>query len=226
MYQNFGAKVGAMIVKTMKNKRISVIRNCEITKMKGTTKLEAIHFRDAENSRPEKVFSKEGIVEQFIKPDVIICENGLGSPKINLNEYFEQKEDGSLSRLGIDRSSGIPTSNLRFSLLHNDLQSCIYAAGSATQYPSFIHKLRIRCDDVKYNIESGFYAAMNMLDKTCEFRYIPMKELTIGDTKVYFVGERNQPFTEIIINEDCPEGKFVAFYVYGDEIVGFVTYGY
>lgn len=127
----------------------------------------------------------------FIKPDVVICENGIASPKIDLNGKFEQKEDGSLSRLGVDRNSGIPSSNLRFSLYHNDIASPIYAAGSCNQFPSFIHKIKIRCDDVKYNIESGFYAAMNMLDKRCEFRYIPMTNLTIGDKAIYFIGERN-----------------------------------
>lgn len=89
-----------------------------------------------------------------------------------------------------------------------------------------MHKVRVRTDDVKYNIESGFYAAMNMLDKRCEFRYLPFTNLTIGDTHVYFVGERNQPFTEIIMGKDAKDDKFVAFYVYGDEIVGFVTVGF
>lgn len=79
---------------------------------------------------------------------------------------------------------------------------------------------------MKYNVECGFYAAMNMLDKRCEFRYIPLTNLTIGETPIYFIGERNQPFTEVITSGDVDSGKFVAFYVYGDEIVGFVTVGY
>lgn len=65
-----------------------------------------------------------------------------------------------------------------------------------------------------------------MMDKRCEFRYLPLTNLTIGDTHIYFIGERNQPFTEVIISGDLESGKFVAFYVYGDEIIGFVTVGY
>jgi len=94
----------------------------------------------------------------------------------------------------------MPASNIRFSLIYNDIMSPIYAAGSCTQFPSFIHKVRVRTDDVKYNIESGFYAAMNMLDKQCEFRYLPLTAMKIGDKNMYFVGERNHAFTEIIVS--------------------------
>ena len=54
-----------------------------------------------------------------------------------------------------------------------------------------MHKIRVRTDDVTYNIESGFYAAMNMLDKRSEFRFIPMTYLKIGSKNIYFIGERN-----------------------------------
>ncbi len=103
-----------------------------ISKIKGTTKIDAIHFRDKENSNPDKMYTKEGIVERYIKPDVVICENGLGKPKIDLNKFIYHKETGSLSRLGIDETTGIPSSNMNFSLLYNDIQSPIYAAGSCT----------------------------------------------------------------------------------------------
>lgn len=93
-------------------------------------------------------------------------------------------------------------------------------------FPSFMHKIKVRTDDVKYNIECGFYAAMNMLDKRCEFRYLPMYNLTIGEKKIYFVGERNTPYSEIIVSGDVNSGKYVVFYVYGDEICSFVTVGY
>jgi hypothetical protein len=53
-----------------------------------------------------------------------------------------------------------------------------------------------------------------------------MTNLTIGETPIYFIGERNQAFTEVIISGDIDSGKFVAFYVYGDEICGFLTVGY
>lgn len=103
-----------------------------MTRLKGLNKLESIHFKNEEDTKPEKLFSKEGITELFIKPDVVIAENGIGQPKLDLKQLIDQKEDGSLSRIGIDRQNGIPASNIRFSLLYNDIQSPIYAAGSCT----------------------------------------------------------------------------------------------
>lgn len=79
---------------------------------------------------------------------------------------------------------------------------------------------------MKYNIESGFFAAMNMLDKRVEFRYIPMTSLNIGGVPMYFVGERNQAFHEVIIDGDVENNKYVVFFVYGKEVAGFLTVGY
>ena len=105
------------------------------------------------------------MVSFFINPDVVIVENGIGKPKVNLSYLIEKPaNDGSIDKIKID-SKGIPYSNIRFSLLHNDHASPINAVGSATQYPSFFHKIRVRMDDIKYNIESAFYAAMWLLDK-------------------------------------------------------------
>lgn len=67
---------------------------------------------------------------------------------------------------------------------------------------------------------------MFMLDKRVEFRHIPLTNLTIGDKHIYHFGERNTPFTRIITSGDVDSGKYVAFYIYGDEIVSFVTVGY
>lgn len=64
------------------------------------------------------------------------------------------------------------------------------------------------------------------MDKRVEFRYMPFNPLRIADTPVYFVGERNHPFSEVIFNGDVTSGKFIAYYVYGNEIIGFVTVGY
>lgn len=93
--------------------------------------------------------------------------------------------------MGVDASTGYPACNLRFSLQWSDIQSSVYAAGSCTQFPSFIHSVRLRTDDVKYNVEMGFYAAMNMMDKRVEWRYIPLTHFKIGDCPINFVGERN-----------------------------------
>ena len=77
-----------------------------------------------------------------------------------------------------------------------------------------------------YNIDAAFYAAMNMLDKRVEFRYIPHTYMTINDKAIHFVGERGQKFSEVVIDGDESTGRFVIWYVYGEEVVGFVTVGY
>jgi hypothetical protein len=79
---------------------------------------------------------------------------------------------------------------------------------------------------MKYNIEAGFFAAMSMMDKRVEFRYFPFSSLKLGSTPVYFVGERCSPFHEVIINGSVEERKFVAYFVYGNEVTGLMTCGY
>jgi len=89
-----------------------------------------------------------------------------------------------------------------------------------------MHKFKVRTGDLAYNIECGFYAAMNMLDKQVQFRYIPMTPLTIGQKNLYFIGEKEQPFTDVIWHGKPGDDKWVAFFVFGDEICGFLTCGY
>jgi len=84
----------------------------------------------------------------------------------------------------------------------------------------------MRLDDVAYNIESGFFAAMNMLDKRVEFRFIPHTYLNVNDKPVHFVGEKGQRFNETIIDGDPKSGRFIIWYVFGEEVVGFATVGY
>lgn len=123
-------------------------------------------------------------------------------------------------------NSHIPHANTRFSLIHNDVASPILAVGSAVEIPSFIHKQRLRSDHQATNIEAAFYAAMNMLDKRVEFRYIPHNYLLVNDVPIHFVGETNHKHSEIILDGDINKGKFVMYYVYGEEIIGFCTVGY
>lgn len=194
-------------------------------------KIDSIYFK--RNS--EEVEKKTGQpatdknVEYFVRPDIVIAENGVGAPKYDIRALLapgSTSENGEPPlKLGID-PLGIPASDIKFSLHYNDLFSPILAAGSCTQYPSFLHKVRLRTNDTKYNIEAGFFASMSMLDKRVEFRYMPMTPLKIGEKPIYFVGERGSPFHEVIINGNVDERKFVAFFVYGNEVTGFMTCGY
>jgi hypothetical protein len=75
----------------------------------------------------------------------------------------------------------IPHTNVKFSLIHNDIHSPIFAVGSAVEIPSFIQKQRMRTDNYGFNIEAGFFAAMSALDKRIEFRYIPHYHFNVND---------------------------------------------
>ena len=189
--KNMGPEVSSAILKLMRKEGIRVIDNAKITHLAGDYKLEKIHFRKVDPflSEAEQYLSQEGQPEYFVSTDCVIAENGLGPPKGNLKALIGEQEKSNLSSLTFNNEN-IPISNVRFSLLQNDIASAYLAAGSCTHYPSFMHKIKVRTDDIKYNIESGFYAAMNMLDKEVEFRYLPVTPLTIGDKKLYFVGER------------------------------------
>ena len=135
-----------------------------------------------------KQFTKEGVVDHYVKPDLIIAENGIADPLIKFSDLVEYGDQETADKIGVDLD-GIPAANIRFSLYWNDIQSPMLACGSGVQYPSFLHKLRIRDLNIKYNIEQGFYAAMNMMDKQVQFNYIHMKSLKLGDKSLYFIGE-------------------------------------
>lgn len=112
-----------------KEKRISVIMKADILKMQGYDKLDYIYFKKPDQKDQDKN------VEFFIKPDVVIAENGLGYPKFELLPLLTpsaQSEAGEPPlKVGVD-SQGVPASDIKFSLHYNDNHSPIFAAGSCT----------------------------------------------------------------------------------------------
>lgn len=205
----------------LKDQRISVQPGVNILRMQGDNELEAIFFNKEEDIRDDKVPD----TDYFIKPDLVICENGVGRPRKELLSMVGFQDHGSEAKISIGPNT-IPHSNTRFSLVHNDIHSPIYAVGNCAEYPSFIQKQRVRTEDMAYNIEAAFYAAMNMLDKRVEFRYIPHTYFKVNDKPVHFVGERGHKYTETIIDGDTKSGRFIIWYVLGEEVVGFCTVGY
>jgi len=170
----------------LKKQRISLQSAVKITKMEGDNDLEAIFYNREQDYENEKIPD----TDYFVKPDIVICENGIARPKKELLQMVGYQDQGSEKKISMNIDQ-IPTTNIRFSLIHNDIYSPILAVGSCAEYPSFVQKQRMRIDDVSHNIEAGFFAAMNMLDKRVEFRYIPHTYLNINDKPVHFVGERN-----------------------------------
>ena len=81
--------VSRSIHNLMREKRISVLMDCKISKFKGINNLEAIYFKKTKELDYEKIVSGRDEPEYFIKPDVVIAENGLGSAKIDINKLID-----------------------------------------------------------------------------------------------------------------------------------------
>jgi hypothetical protein len=75
-----------LFFRMLREQRITVMMKTEITKIQGMNKIESIHFkRNSENE--EKQTGKEATdknVEYFVRPDVVIAENGIGAPKYDI----------------------------------------------------------------------------------------------------------------------------------------------
>lgn len=104
----------------LREKRVSVLMDVEITKMLGINKLESVHFKHRLDTDLGK---KNRNTEFVIKPDIVIAENGLGGPKYDLKSLLVpgNNENGDPPlQLGIG-GDGMPASDIRFSLHYNDL---------------------------------------------------------------------------------------------------------
>lgn len=159
---------------------------------------------------------------------MVICEGGIGESKVNFNSLLQQsmREDGGKSIVTSHDRDGTPSADVSFSLYPNSTDSPIFGAGSAINYSSYFHKDRYRTANVAYNIESGVYAAMNMMDKRVYMKNLPMTHLQIGNTAINYVGEREPSFNEVVVNGNPESGQFVAYFVFGEEVIGFMTFGY
>jgi len=98
--------------------------------------LEAIYFNK------ENTYGKGHPVstDYFIKPDMVICENGIGRPRCELLSYVGYQDKGSEQKVSLGNEH-IPHANTRFALIHNDIHSPILAVGSALNcHPSSLQK--------------------------------------------------------------------------------------
>lgn len=84
----------------------------------------------------------------------------------------------------------------------------------------------MRDDNVGFNTEAGFRCALSALDKRLEYRAIPHYYMTVNEVPLHFVGEKNQNYSEIIVEGDTDSSKFIVWYIWGEEVVGFLTVGY
>ena len=94
----------------LRSQGISIVDNAKITNLKGDYKIEEIHFR-----KLDETASDYNSVNYFIKPDVVIVENGVGATRQDLQQMIGYEEAGVLSSLTFG-NTGIPISNIRFSI--------------------------------------------------------------------------------------------------------------
>lgn len=219
MEVTLGTAVMEYYKQAFKKKRISILNETKLKRIEGEGEIKRI------------IFQKEGKREEefFIDPDMVIQNGELGMPNFNLMEMLQQSDKPSEYYNVTFNLKGIPQINPYFQPVENELSGCLYMAGNCTQYPSFLHKKLYRTSNIKYNTEQGYFAAMAMLDKRVRFQTLNIYNVSIGEgMPAYFIGERNSPSHEVIIERDekDPYNKFVAYYVYGDEICGMLTFGF
>lgn len=75
-------------------------------------------------------------------------------------------------------------------------------------------------------MEAGYFCGLTAMEKRVEFRHIPHQHMTINEKPIHFLGEINQKYSEIVIDGDINSDKFVIYYIWGEEVVGVLTFGY
>lgn len=81
--RSMGPSMDMFIKKQLSEQRINYEPNVNIVKLEGEMDLEAIYFnKELEYGKGHPVTT-----DYFIKPDLVICENGIGRPKRELLSY-------------------------------------------------------------------------------------------------------------------------------------------
>lgn len=207
-----GPAIAGRIIKEFKKKKISVIRGAKITKVEADHKLKSISFK-------YDGFAKE----YFIQPDVCIEESTLAKldHKYHKTIFFDKPKHRPVhdvnGTFNIDQWFSI--------MLHINYQG-MYACGQNAQHRSFLANGTIRTPNTGFNVQSGFYAALMMLNKTTDFQYLSLERLQIGDKNMYFYGERNNMFDKVHIEGDLNSDKFICYYSRNGIVCGILTFGY
>lgn len=121
------------LANALSRQRISYIPNAKIVSVEGSNELEQITFNKEEDYGPGRIAK----VDYFVKPDMVIVENGIDRPQKELIKMVGSQDSGSAEKVKMNPEY-LPIANLRFSLCHQNISSPIFAAGSATLYPGFI----------------------------------------------------------------------------------------
>jgi len=124
------------LTEQLREQRISYQPKAKVTRLEGENALEAIYF-NKEGEYGDDIVS---LTEYFVKPDMVICENGIGRPRQELIDLVGHQDSGSNDAIAVGGMTKIPHVNTRFSLIHNDIASPIHGVGAAVEFPSFVQK--------------------------------------------------------------------------------------
>jgi len=212
--RTLGIQIARRIRQEMREVGIRIVEGAEITNLEGDHVLKKIHF---------KMFSKPGS-NFYLSPDCIISESVLG--KVDHSFHSKIFFDKPKHRPELDANLAFKIDQ-RFSICLGMNYWEMYACGQNALHRSFMRNDLIRTPDVKFNIESGFYAALNMMHKDIRMEYLPLSRLTINNKEIYYYGERNNQYDRIIVSGDAlKDDKFVVYYINGGVVSGFLTFGY
>jgi hypothetical protein len=214
MRNTFGRNFEDIMIEEMKKHRISVLWEVDITLLDGSHRLNEIRFKY--NTKDQR--------EYFLRPDVVIVESGKTKGQVDYKDVLHLSKPDEIPRY--DDSEQAMIVDKRFSTQEGRISNPILAAGECAMIDSFISRARYRTQDVKYNIDAGFFAAMSMMDKAVNYYHFPMTRLSLPDKEMYYVGERGLVYDECKIDGDVKSGKYVIYFLKGDEILGVVTCGY
>lgn len=213
--RTFGPKVEEIFKRILKSHRISFMSEVKIVDMQGDHKLEKIVFTQPEDRNREL----------FLKPDVVLMETGRTKCHVDPRQILSFKNPDLSPTINSDTNS--IRVDKRFSVVYGKIMSSILAAGESADFWSFMGRGNYRQPGVAYNTQSGMFAALNMMDKTVEMLYVPMQRIKMPDnSNVYYIGEKGFFYDEVLIDGDVTSKKFVLYLLKGDEIMGFITFGF
>ena len=97
------------------------------------------------------------------------------------------------------------------SLEFNNLYSSIFAAGTCSVASSSYKDGNYRQQDPFWEVDSGFYAGLSMVNKRLGFHDVPMSVFNIAGNNLAYIGERDPIYTDIIIEGDLSKLKFIIY---------------
>jgi hypothetical protein len=155
----------------------------------------------------------------ILKPDVVITESNLGNSRLKLGKVYSDITGRYLPSI---LETDICTVDSLFSLQYDNLYSTLFAAGIWAMVDSEYKNISFRQPDSQYEVDSGFYAGLSMVNRRINRKsnwitlenasdVKPMTWFRILGNEFAFIGERNPIYTDVIVEGDLKSLKFVMY---------------